>query len=98
MSANTLAAGPHYVGFFWRMSDNAMAIRVDGSQGTVTNPSTSDNVSAAGTPLQIGAYEYDVGIIDNVFPGDLAELVIVTDASVVTIGIIETYFKYKYAL
>jgi hypothetical protein len=84
----------HYVGFV--RTSNGMYMRIDGQAGSSSTVNASDDVSNANIPVQIGGYQFDIGITRDGFRGQLAELVVVTDIARLTD--VEVYFKHRYNL
>ncbi len=93
-SPSTLTQDFHYVTFLREATQ--ITARVDGQAGTPVAVNSSDDVSNSGANIGIGGYKFDVGIIRDVFRGELVELVVLSDITLV--GPIELYLKKKYSL
>ena len=95
-SASTVASTFQIAGFVRHPTD--IVVRLSGTTGQPATIPSSADVSAPGADIGVGGYMFDVGIVQHVFVGDLAELIVVSDATAATIGTVEGYFKTKYGL
>lgn len=95
-SSSMVSATFQIVGFVRHATD--IDVRLSGSAGQPATVASSTDVSAPGANIGVGGYTFDVGMVQHVFDGDLAELIVVSDASATTVGLVESYFKTKYGL
>jgi len=95
-SASTVASTFQIAGFVRHAAD--IVVRLAGTSGQPATIPSSADVSAQGADIGVGGYMFDVGMVRNVLVGDLAELLVVSDASAATIGLVESYLKSKYGL
>ena len=94
LTQNSLQQDFQYVTFV--RTTTQITIRVDGQGNNPAMVNSSDDVSNSGANIDIGGYRFDLGVIRDVFGGELAELLVVTDPN--RIGDVETYFRKKYNL
>lgn len=96
ITAPSASSGFQYVGF--GRFNGVLEMRVSG-QATTAPLGPAVDVSSSGNDYQIGGSVFDTsGNYQNIFTGDLAEIIVLHDATLVMAQGVEAYFKAKYTL